>query len=239
MIETLSETGSTNADLALRLSRGDPVPEGHWLVADRQMAGKGRQGRAWCDGAGNFMGSTAVHARAGDPPLHTLALVAGLAVHGAVSAALPDGAAAFLKWPNDVLVGQAKLAGILLERARDVVIVGVGVNLAVAPAVDGRETVALADLGAAVGRDAFAADLAQRFAEDLERWRAWGLGPIIARWTAAAHPPGTRLLVGEPGETPTEGQFAGLGADGALILTLANGTKQTVHAGEVRLAAPA
>lgn len=236
MIQVLAETGSTNADLAKRLAGGEVVGEGDWLVADRQTAGRGRQGRAWFDGAGNFMGSTVVAIRAGDPPPHTLALVTGLAVYGAVLGLLPQGAAPLLKWPNDVLVGHAKLAGILLERVGASVVVGVGVNLAVAPPVEGRATVSLADLGAPVDRDAFAAELARQFALEVDAWRGQGLAAVIARWLAAAHPKGTALLVGEPGEIPVEGRFAGLGDDGALILTRADGTTRIVHAGEVRLA---
>lgn len=236
MIEVVAETASTNGDLAARLARGERVPEGDWLVADRQSAGRGRQGRAWLDGTGNFMGSTVVHGGAGDPPLPSLALVAGLAVHSAVSALLPLPLRPEIKWPNDVLVGRAKLAGILLESAGQGVIVGVGVNLAHAPEVSGRETVALAQFGPAPDRDTFARVLAGAFAAELALWRGAGLASLVERWLAAAHPPGTPLLVGEPGEEPLAGQFAGLDASGALILALADGTKRTIQAGEVRLA---
>lgn len=239
MIAFIPETASTNGDLAARLARGDTVPEGDWLVADRQSSGRGRQGRAWLDGQGNFMGSTVVHARASDPPLPSLALVAGLAVHSAVSALLPLPHRAEIKWPNDVLVGMGKLAGVLLESAGQGVVVGVGVNLAHAPEVPGRETVALAQFGPAPDRDMFAQSLAGEFAAELDLWRRAGLDSLIARWTAAAHAPGTRLLVGEPGEEPLAGQFAGLDAGGALILALPDGTKRTIQAGEVRLAPPA
>lgn len=235
-IETVAETGSTNADLIARIAAGDPPAEGGWLMADRQSAGRGRQGRTWFDGLGNFMGSTAVRVHAGDPPAHTLALVAGLAVHEAVSRRLPPPLRAALKWPNDLMIGSAKVAGILLERSADSVVVGVGVNLARSPQIEGRQTTALANHGPAPDRDTFAADLAACFAEDLGRWRSYGLGPIIARWQAAAHPPGTSLHVGEPGEAPLIGDFAGLDADGALLLRLGNGTTRTITAGEVRLA---
>lgn len=232
MIQYLAETGSTNADLAARLRAGELVPEGHWLVADRQTAGKGRQGREWLDGAGNFMGSTVVHRRFGDPDLATLALVVGLAVLGAVETRLPAGAEGQLKWPNDVLIGRAKLAGILLERVEDAAVVGIGVNLAAAPQLPDRETIALH----APDRDAFAADLARLFDLELDRWRSFGLAPIIQRWLAAAHPLGTPLSVGEPGEAPLNGAFAGLTDDGALLLRLADGETRAIHAGDVRLA---
>ena len=236
MIELVASTPSTNAELAARLSRGERVLEGHWLVAERQTAGRGRQGREWFDGLGNFMGSTVVHAAFGDPPLPSLALVTGLAVQETVSAYVPAPLQPLLKWPNDVLVGPAKLCGILLERVGDAVVIGVGVNLAVAPEVTGRKTVALSAYGPAPDVSHFAASLARHFADDLVRWRNFGLAPIVARWQAASHPQGTPLLVGEPGETPVEGTFAGLTDDGALLLRLASGTTQVVHAGEVRLA---
>ncbi len=216
--------------------RHDLVREGDWLIADRQTAGHGRQGREWFDGAGNFMGSTVVHSAPGDPPLATLALAAGLALHEAISPNLQPPQIAQLKWPNDVMVGQAKLAGILLERVGDVVVVGIGVNLSAAPQLPDRKTVALTDFGPAPDRDMFAASLAECFATDISRWRSYGLGPVIARWSVAAHPLGTSLQVGEPGEPPLSGKFAGLGSDGALLLSLADGTKRAIHAGEVRLA---
>ena len=238
MIEVLAETASTNADLAARLRTGDLVPEGHWLLADRQTAGRGRQGRLWCDGAGNFMGSTVVHLRFGDPPPGTLALLAGLAVHEAVCPHLPPPYRAVLKWPNDVMVGSAKLAGILLEREGEAVIVGIGVNLVSAPQLPERATAALADFAAAPARDTFAAELARIFAIELTRWRSYGLDPILNRWLAAAHPVGTPLTTGEPGETHLAGTFSGLTADGALQLRLADGSTRAIHAGEVRLAVP-
>ena len=136
MIRILAETGSTNADL---LALGRDAREGDWLVARRQTAGRGRAGRQWEDGAGNFMGSTVVVLRPGDPLPQTLALVAGLATAEAI-AAVPRAPDAMLKWPNDLLVDGAKLAGILLERAGETVVIGIGVNLIRAPAVAGRAT---------------------------------------------------------------------------------------------------
>jgi BirA family biotin operon repressor/biotin-[acetyl-CoA-carboxylase] ligase len=238
LIHFVRETGSTSTDLAARLRAGEFVAEGDWLVADRQTAGRGRQGREWEGGAGNFMGSTIVHSRFGDPAPATLALVAGLAVQEAVSAQLPTGAPAMLKWPNDVVVGTAKLAGILLEREGETVLVGIGVNLASAPQLPDRETVALADLGPAPDRDGFAAALARLFDLEIERWRNFGIAPIVKRWLAVAHPLGTPLAVGEPGETLLTGAFAGLTEDGALQLRLADGRTNTIHAGEVRFASP-
>ena len=236
MIRTLPETGSTNADLARALASGERLGEGDWLVADRQTAGRGRQGRTWFDGHGNFMGSTVVRLTPGDPAAGSLALVAGLAVHEAVSPLVPPPHAALLKWPNDLMIGAAKLSGILLERVGDAVVVGIGVNLAAAPVVEGRATIALSAFGPAPDRDLFADMLSRQFARELERWRTYGLEPLVRRWLAAGHPAGTPLSVGEPGEQPIIGEFAGLTADGALQLRLPDGTTRVIHAGEVRLA---
>jgi BirA family biotin operon repressor/biotin-[acetyl-CoA-carboxylase] ligase len=236
LIQTVPQTGSTNADLLARLRSGEHVPEGTWLIADRQDAGRGRQGRTWFDGAGNFMGSTVVHRHPGDPAASSLALLAGLALYEVIGALLPPPHRAELKWPNDVLIAGAKLAGILLEGAGEAVVVGIGVNLAAAPELPDRRTVALNAFGPATDRDVFAASLARQFAIELERWRNFGLELLVRRWLAAGHPLGTPLLVGEPGETPLAGTFVGLTADGALQLSAADGTTRTIHAGEVRLA---
>ncbi|HKX78815.1 MAG TPA: biotin--[acetyl-CoA-carboxylase] ligase [Novosphingobium sp.] len=234
-IRFIAETGSTSTDLAELLAGGALIPEGEWLVADRQTAGRGRLGRDWLDGQGNFMGSTVVHRGVGDPPGPSLALVSALAVHAGVARYLPDHAGAMLKWPNDLLVKGAKLAGILLEASHNAVIVGVGVNLVSAPEVTGRRTAALSDFGSAPDRDTFAQELAHLFAAELARWRHSGLAPIVHRWQGLAHAVGTRLGIAESDGTVTQGCFAGLADDGGLRLRLDRGDMRVIHAGEVML----
>ncbi len=236
MIRFVTETGSTNSDLAAQLRAGETVAEGQWLVADRQLSGRGRQGRTWFDGRGNFMGSTAVHIAPRDPNPATLALVAGVAAYEAVSKVLADPSQLRLKWPNDLMLGNAKLAGILLEREGDAIIVGMGVNLAAAPELPDRKTIALSALGPVPDRDLFAHALAREFDRELERWRTYGLEPLVRRWVSVAHPAGTSLVVQPPGEGRIEGSFAGLTADGALSLRLADGSTRAIHAGDVMLA---
>lgn len=233
MIRTVPETGSTNADLLAALRAGEPLCEGDWLVADRQSAGRGRQGREWFDGAGNFMGSTVVRLQPGDPPPASFALAAGLAVYEAVVPLLPEPAPLQLKWPNDLTYVSAKLAGILLEREGDVLVAGIGVNLAAAPVIEGRATLALAELVPAPDRDLFARALGASLALELERWRSYGLEPLLRRWQAAAHPRGTPLTVAPPGEEPVTGSFDGLTEVGGLRLRLADGSARVMHAGDV------
>lgn len=234
-IETVRETGSTNADLLTRIAVGDHLAEGLWLVADRQHAGRGRHGRSWLDGPGNFMGSTVIHLTPHDPAPAALSLVAALAVYEAVLPRLSDPHRLQIKWPNDLLLGGDKMAGILLERAGNSAVLGVGVNLAVAPALPDRRAGHLATLGPAPDRDAFAHDLAARFDHELARWRQFGMEPVIARWLAAAHPPGAPLSVHGADGSRLSGTFEGLAADGALRLRLADGTIRIIHAGDVAL----
>lgn len=103
------------------------APDGIWLRAGRQTGGKGRMGRGWESPVGNLYSSALVRLRASDPMPHTLALVAANAVH-ALAAPLCAGQAR-IKWPNDILVDGAKIAGILLERAADAIVVGIGINV--------------------------------------------------------------------------------------------------------------
>lgn len=236
MIHYVAETGSTNSDLAARLAAGERVPEGDWLVVDRQSAGRGRQGRAWNDGAGNFMGSTVIHPTPHDPPRSTLALLAGVALHEVVGELVPPPAKVQLKWPNDLMVGGAKMAGILLEGAGDAVVLGIGVNLAQAPELPDRETIAMAQFGPAPDRDTFAERLAAQWKADLERWRTYGLAPLVNRWEAAAHPKGTRLAAEIAGEGRIAGTFDGLTEEGAARLRLDNGEVRAIHAGELSYA---
>ena len=141
-----------------------------------------------------------------------------------------------LKWPNDLLVGGAKLSGILLESTSSAVVIGIGVNLKQAPDIADRATIALTAFGPAPDREIFARNLADNFAVSLARWRTYGLEPILRRWSDLATPEGTPLSVHEPGGTRIEGAFAALAEDGSLLLRLADGTCRAIHAGDVMLA---
>lgn len=231
MIETVPETGSTNADLAARVRAREALPEGFWLVADRQTGGRGRQGRVWEDGLGNFMGSTLVRVGPEDPPAQMLAFVAGLAVAAAL---LPhcEGLDLRLKWPNDVLLNGGKLAGVLLEGEGRAVIVGIGVNLVSAPPIADRP---VSCLPRPVDRDVFAREMAESFAAELERWRTYGAESLLRRWSVYAHPMGEMLSVHEPSGRRLSGTFQGLAPDGALLLRLADGTVSAIHAGDVAI----
>ncbi|SMF75670.1 biotin--[acetyl-CoA-carboxylase] ligase [Allosphingosinicella indica] len=227
MIRVVVETASTNDDVLA--DARDGAPEGLWLRADRQTAGRGRQGRAWQSPPGNLYASTLVRLQAGDPAAATLALVAAVALQD-VTARLAPAAVIRIKWPNDLLADGAKLAGILLEREGDAVVIGFGVNLAHHPDDIDRCAINLAVLGASCTPGMAVELLAECFARWLARWRNEGLAPIRTAWLAAAHPIGTALSTAEG-----DGLFDGLEADGALRLCLADGSVRVMHAGDVFL----
>ncbi|MGN6278141.1 MAG: biotin--[acetyl-CoA-carboxylase] ligase [Sphingomonas sp.] len=268
----------------LALAR-DGAEEGRWLRAERQLAGRGRQGRAWVSPPGNLYASTIVRLRPSDPPAATLALVAAVALEEAVSVFCrpgegrgPGGKAGvtkdsanqlkpsqlgqqrvgsspgrsldargasdpmllrrgglMLKWPNDVLLDGAKLSGILLERADDAVVIGIGVNLAHHPTDTDRLATSLAAHGVAVEPAPFLETLAEAFARWLSRWRSEGAAAVRDRWVERAHSAGTALTARLPDGTSVDGLFERLDADGALILRLADGGRRVIHAGDVFL----
>lgn len=171
--------------------------------------------------------------RPSDPPPASLALVCAVAL--AETIATLGCPAVTIKWPNDLLLDGAKLAGILLERHGDAIVAGFGVNLSSHPSVEGRQTASLA------GRlwVHSAAELYEHLVADFARWLAiWrrdGLPPVVARWEEQAHPRGTPLAANLSDGSSVPGAFDGVAADGALRLRLADGSTRVIHAADVFL----
>jgi BirA family biotin operon repressor/biotin-[acetyl-CoA-carboxylase] ligase len=223
----LAEVGSTNDWL---LARAETLPDGHWVIADRQTAGRGRRGRVWNDGAGNFMGSVLVKASG---QVQQLSFVAALALHDALAALTGQPPRFTLKWPNDVLLDGIKCSGILLERQGDALVIGMGVNLAHHPEGTERPATSLAVAGLAVPTPvALLDELASAFAHWRHIWARDGFAPIRAAWVARASGIGSRIVARLGNESP-EGLFTGLADDGALLMQLDDGSTRAIHAGEV------
>jgi BirA family biotin operon repressor/biotin-[acetyl-CoA-carboxylase] ligase len=227
LITHLAEVGSTNDWL---LANAASLTDGHWVIADRQTAGRGRRGRVWNDGAGNFMGSVLVRS---DGPVQQLSFVAALALHEAVAAATGQGQRFALKWPNDVLLDGIKCSGILLERQGDALVIGIGVNLAHHPEGTERPATSLAAAGLAVPAPRDLLDMmAPAFARWRGLWAAEGFAPIRSAWLDRAAGVGGRIVARLGHESP-EGLFTGLADDGALLMRLDDGRTRAIHAGEV------
>jgi BirA family transcriptional regulator, biotin operon repressor / biotin---[acetyl-CoA-carboxylase] ligase len=174
-LDVVASTGSTNVDLLARAAGDAAWPEGQVLVAEEQTAGRGRLGRTWTSVPGASLTFSVLLRPATVPAARRgwLALLAGVAVASAVRSVTGGGVAAVLKWPNDVLVGDRKLAGILAEQSPDgsAVVIGTGINVAtpadalpVSPT--GLAGTSLLVEGATVAREALLLEVLRQ----LERW---------------------------------------------------------------------
>lgn len=228
-IVELAGCGSTND--WMRAHAGD-LPDGTWVRADRQDSGRGRHGRPWVSQPGNLFATVLRRPRPGEGRPHELGFVAALALREALASFAPR-ARLSLKWPNDLMLGGAKCAGILLETVPEGAIAGFGVNLVAAPAGTGRRVTALADHMAAPppAPAAALAALASAFEAWRTRWRDEGFAAIRAAWLARATPVGWAASV-RIGADERHGRFAGLAEDGAMLLER-DGRIETIHAGDV------
>lgn len=234
----LAEIDSTNAE-ALRLGlAGAAAPL--WVRADRQTAGRGRSGRGWTSEPGNHYASLLLRPQCQPSVLHQLSFVAAVAAVAAIRAVAVGQRRldVQLKWPNDVLIGGAKLVGILAEstqsaRNGQLVAIGIGINLAHAPGDIGRPTTSLASHGLAVTPRGMLDALAPALGEALGRWDDGnGFARIRSAWLRDATPTGTPISV-HAGSDRIEGTFVGLDHDGALLLRDQSGYDRRMTFGDV------
>ena len=228
-LEVHDRLASTNDTLIARARAG--AADGLAILALAQTAGRGTRGRDWVASAGNLNLSVLLRPR--DVLAAGWSLVCAVALHEAVASMLPQGPMPRLKWPNDLMLADGKLAGILIETDAEAgwMVAGFGLNLAHAPQVDGRRTAAVAEV--AIAPDPGVA--ARVVLAALWRWRAVmmreGLGPVRAAWLRAGPAPGSALRVALT-DGVIAGGFDGLAEDGALLLRV-DGVQRAVRAGEV------
>ncbi len=243
-LEAFHSIGSTNAEALERARNGERGPL--WLVTDTQTAGRGRRQRAWISPLGNLAATVLETVTVPPPVAATLGFVAGLALESALqtvsveSRVRSSGSANTkfrLKWPNDILAGREKIAGILLE-AETVdgalaVAVGMGTNVVGAPEGTPYPATSLAALGIDADATGLFAALSDTWVEFRGIWddgngfsdirklwleRAAGLGEIVSIQTDA---------------TTTEGVFETLDESGCMILAKPDGKRITIAAGDV------
>jgi BirA family biotin operon repressor/biotin-[acetyl-CoA-carboxylase] ligase len=228
--------GSTNAE-ALRLARdGERGPL--WIVAKTQTAGRGRRGRTWVSEPGNLYASLLLTDPAAPERCPELSFVAALALHDAVGGRIPGLAARLvLKWPNDLLIDRNKFAGILVEGEGTAVAIGIGVNCVHHP--DGTEYPAtdLAAAGLRATPESLFAPLSAAMVARLAQWnRGAGFAAIRNDWLARAAGLGKPIRV-KTADGELAGQFDGIDASGRLVLRSADGTMQSIAAGDVNITA--
>jgi BirA family transcriptional regulator, biotin operon repressor / biotin---[acetyl-CoA-carboxylase] ligase len=233
---THGELGSTNVE-ALEAARGGergPL----WITAGRQTAGRGRHGRSWISERGNLHASLLLALPAPAERWPQLSFAASLAVHDAiVSVARELEPRLAIKWPNDVLLDGAKLAGILLESQGGIgdepgaVAIGIGINCASHPPVT---CYPATDLSAArVSPATLFAALSISMVERLAQWNAGrGFAAIRVDWLARAAGLGTDMRV-RLADRDLLGRFETIDEAGGLLLRLTDGTVASIAAGEV------
>lgn len=225
-LDVVSSTGSTNADLLALARAGNGAPEGVVLAAEEQTAGRGRMGRSWVSPARAALTFSLLLKPAPVPPARRgwLPLLAGVAVAAAVrTVAAVD---ARLKWPNDVLVGEAKLSGILAEAFGDAVIVGVGINVSAAPDELPQKALPPTSLGAlgaaSLAREPLLTGILAEFERWYLAWREAGGDPdrcgLRAEYTRLSATIGRRLQVELPGGQLLSGLAVGVDEDGRLVV---------------------
>jgi BirA family biotin operon repressor/biotin-[acetyl-CoA-carboxylase] ligase len=236
-------TGSTNDDAWQ--AHGAGAPDGFTVVARDQTRGRGRAGRSWHTAAGKGLALSVLLRDGGGPALGVTPLLAGLAlVHGFERL----GVEADLKWPNDVLLHERKLAGVLVEsRSAErsggrAVVIGVGVNVAQAEEDFPPGLRATATSLAREGRDLPGEDVAAAFLNALEPlWDEFGLagpGPLLAACRARGSFWGRAVrVVGPAGGVA--GIAQGLDDEGRLLVALDAGGTVVIVAGDVEIVADA
>lgn len=233
----LEEAGSTNTE-ALTIARaGDPGKL--WVTAGRQVAGRGRRGRQWISEAGNLYASLLLIDPAPANLLANLPLVAAVALHGAIDSFFADRPTRpSIKWPNDILIGNEKLVGILLESeqlpdGRMAVVVGCGVNCAHHPEIPGAASTDLNACGVMVTPESLFPVLAASMDRALSLWnRGQGFPAIRRKWLESARGLGDRVIVNLQ-DGSLEGYFDRIDDDGNLILRLDSGDQRRISAGDL------
>jgi BirA family transcriptional regulator, biotin operon repressor / biotin---[acetyl-CoA-carboxylase] ligase len=236
----LDTVDSTNEEAKRRARAG--AEDGTLIWAREQTAGRGRDGRTWVSPPGNLYLSLVL--RPDCPPARAaeLSFVAAVSLGAALGELLPPMVPLNYKWPNDVLVGERKVAGILLEtegsagsgEPLDWLVLGMGVNIATYPKDAEFPATSLREEGADdVTVEILLEVFTRNFLDGVNRWLDSGFAPVRAIWKERALGVGRKIRVRLPNET-LRGKFIDLDADGALLLEPEKGTgTRRITAGDV------
>ncbi|MBI2354634.1 MAG: biotin--[acetyl-CoA-carboxylase] ligase [Deltaproteobacteria bacterium] len=241
-IVCLQETASTNAD-AFRLAE-EGAAEGTVIIADSQSGGKGRLGRAWSSPPGvNLYCSVILRPSIRPYEAPQLTFISAVAAARAIERATalkPQ-----IKWPNDVLVGGRKVAGLLNEMSAETdainfVILGLGVNLNMTagqfpPDLRHPATSLFLETGRPVARQEFAAFMLNELDRLYAGFLAHGFTPVREEWQERCNAHGREVVVCDGGAEVARGMFAGIDGDGALLLRRQDGMVERILSGDVRV----
>ena len=239
-IEVVAETGSTNADLLARVAQRS-LSAATLLAAETQTAGRGRAGRTWLTAPAAALTFSLAWPFAA--PLHTLVGLP-LAVGVTIAETLADfGVAVQLKWPNDVLQGGRKLAGILIETATAPdqqvwAVIGIGINLSIPEPLQEQigQRAASLPAPAAQDRDLLLASLLSALAQNMRQFESHGLSAFVERWNRLHAFAGQQVLILDQGKVLHEGRALGIDQIGRLMLQPDGGASPlAIMAGDISL----
>jgi BirA family transcriptional regulator, biotin operon repressor / biotin---[acetyl-CoA-carboxylase] ligase len=237
--------GSTNAEAMARAREGERGPM--WFVTSEQTAGRGRRYRPWIAPRGNLASSILEVLDISPAVAATLGFAAGLALEAALQkvsieaslrSAGSDHMKFSLKWPNDVLAGREKLAGILLEAEamadnRLAVVVGIGTNVVAAPEGTPTPATSLAALGVHISAEELFATLSDAWAQFRGTWdNGRGFSEIRRLWLERAAGLGQKVAIQTSGSA-VEGIFDTIDEAGCLIVRTSDGQRVPISAGDV------
>ena len=221
-------TDSTNNDAINAALSGES--EGFVIWSLRQTSGRGRQGRTWESPEGNLYCSVLLCPQSAVSNIAQYSFVAALAVRDTVQTLLPE-ARVFLKWPNDILVDNRKISGILLEAVEQGLVVGIGLNILHHPDQASYPATSMVEQGLHTVSTASVLELLlERLLYWVEIFRLSGFVPIRAAWLDNAIR--GKMTVHLP-HAILQGTFADLDINGCLRLHLADGSERSISSGDV------
>ncbi len=241
-LELVEAVDSTNTVLMLRAAQG--APSGSCLAAEIQRAGRGRRGRVWQSAfAASLTFSLLWRFEKGAAHLGGLSLVVGLALVRALRALGIDDPSLALKWPNDLLAGHRKLAGVLIESQGDMlgptaVVIGVGINVALPDSLSEAIDQPAADLAGLartpVSRNAVLAAVLRELVQVLDAFQRSGFAGFRQEWLAlhALHNKPVRVLHGDG--SGIDAVACGVADDGSLLIRH-QGREISLSSGEISL----
>jgi BirA family transcriptional regulator, biotin operon repressor / biotin---[acetyl-CoA-carboxylase] ligase len=241
-LESFDQIGSTNSEAMARARAGERGPM--WFVTTEQTAGRGRRHRPWIAPRGNLASSVLETLEVTPAVAATLGFAAGLALEAALRAVAGSSVSFSLKWPNDVLAGQAKLTGILLEAEAIpggglAVVVGMGTNVIAAPEGTPTPATSLRAIGVETSAEQLFTALSDSWAECRGIWdQGQGFGEIRRRWLALAAGLGQPVAV-HTGNATVSGIFDTIDDTGCMIVRTSTGDRVPISAGDVHFGAAA
>ena len=236
----LSTVDSTNEEAKRRIEKIDSPT---WIVSENQTKGKGRHGKTWLDGSRNFTGSLVFLTSKSPSDFFLYGFFISVALFDTLKYLCGHNSDLFLKWPNDIILKNRKLSGILIESQkllnsnRFALIIGVGVNLNSAPNLkkdeSGYDTICLADvLGCRVDEKEFFECLKFQITKLEKAIKIEGLEKIVDYWLKRTYEIGAELEIRDYNGERFAGRFIGVDPAGAIMISSGNAVKK-VYSGDL------